>query len=197
MVFPGTKISTRPIFFERNHSKRFSVENSQGRFPSEISRLSRRFPPPLLLFLGREKKQIPDDSSRDPFDPLLGGHDSPLSLGHVNSPSQKGHQAEVPGWWFSLVFFGVPKLLSTRCFFWGPERKQRTKERISGANVWHQPKQCKNYKGTTSKLPATFASTLVPLILCTQNWVPSNDPWKTPATIEIESTLILPTWDCD
>ena len=32
------------------------------------------------------------------FSPNVGGHDSPLSSGHVNSPSQKGHKlAELPG----------------------------------------------------------------------------------------------------
>ena len=60
MWLPGTKISTRPIFFERNHSKRVSVENSQGRFQSEISRLLYGFHHHYFFF-GSRKKQIPGD----------------------------------------------------------------------------------------------------------------------------------------
>ena len=51
----------------------------------------------MLNFCGG--KCMPGDSSRDLFIPKRWvGHQQPLSSGHVNSPSQKGHlTAELPG----------------------------------------------------------------------------------------------------
>ena len=52
------------------------------------------------------KTSTPGDSSRDLFKtPIWAGHVSPLSSGHVNSPSQKGHQQNCQAGFFSHRFF--------------------------------------------------------------------------------------------
>ena len=43
-----------------------------------------------------EKLPFPGDSIRDQtWSPIIGGHQQPLSSGHVNSPSQKGHVCRI------------------------------------------------------------------------------------------------------
>ncbi len=95
-----------------------------------------------------EKKthDIPGDSSRDPtWSPIVGGHFSKPWKGHLNSPSQKGHQQNCqvhsfysttflyrpPGGsysrtkvslWYMLIFFSM-------VFCWAPY-------------TWHTKPQC-------------------------------------------------------
>ena len=187
MWLPGTKISTRPIFFERNHSKRVSVENSQGRFQSEISRLLYGFHH-HYFFLGREKNKFQVMTQPWPFlSPVVGGHDSPLISVTFSLTTQKGHRSQncqVDGYetfisfWFRWCFLGSETSFDSMFFLRLP-KKQCTKERNDIRSECMTPTQTmQKLQGNDLKTASNLCINLDSFDSLHSKLGPSNDPWK-------------------
>jgi len=124
----------------------------RGELTRKVSRLLRWFPPPLLFFWVVNKP-----NSRWfkpwPFYPLVGGHQhSPLKGSReltIPKRSQTRRIARLtvsPLFLFDFVsvFWGSETSFDSMFFFEAPKENNVPRSgMISGANVWHQPKQCK------------------------------------------------------